>query len=79
MHAFKTIPLLALVCLLPACAQLGKGVAEAVLEQEKEDTRACHVEGPASAGLAALMGEQEREHQTGRTDRQLKVLMVPPR
>ena len=76
MHAFKTIPLLALVCLLPACAQLGKGVAEAVLEQEKEDTRACHVEGPASAGLAALMGEQEREHQTGRTDRQLKVLMV---
>jgi hypothetical protein len=62
------------MCLLSACAQVSKGVAEAVLEQEKEDTRSCRVEGPASAGLAALLGEQER--QMGQTDRQLKMLMI---
>ncbi len=76
MYGFKTIALLSLLGLLPACAQFGKGVAEAVLEQEKEDTRACYAEGPATSGLAALLDEQERERQTGPTDRQLKVLMV---
>ncbi len=76
MYGLKMITLLPLLGLLPACAQFGKGVAEAVLEREKEDTRACHVEGPATAGLAALMDEQERERQTSPTDRQLKVLMV---
>ena len=76
MYGFKTIALLSLLGLLPACAQFGKGVAEAVLEQEKEDTRACYAEGPATSGLAALLDEQERERQTGPADRQLKVLMV---
>jgi len=60
MYGLKMITLLSLLGLLPACAQFGKGVAEAVLEQEKEDTRACHVEGPATAGLAALMEELGR-------------------
>ena len=76
MYGFKMIALLPLLGLLPACAQFGKGVTEAVLEQEKEDTRACYVAGPPTSGLAALLDEQERERQAGPTERQLKVLMV---
>ncbi len=62
--------------LLSGCAQFGKGVTEAILEQEQEDTRACHVEGPASFGLEHLMQAQQREREAGESRRQLKILMV---
>jgi hypothetical protein len=63
--------------LLSGCASFGKGVAEAVLEQDEgEDTRACHIEGPASHGLETLLREQEDERGKGDTRRNLKLLMV---
>ena len=34
MYGFKMIALLSLLGLVPACAQFGKGVAEAVLEEQ---------------------------------------------
>jgi hypothetical protein len=62
--------------LLAGCSGIAKGVTEAILEQEDEDTRVCHVEGPASEGLEALMVAQEKERREGKTSRHLKVLMV---
>jgi hypothetical protein len=62
---------------ISGCASIAKGVTEAILEQgEEEDERACHVEGPSSLGLEALMQEQEDERQADRTGRVLKILMV---
>jgi hypothetical protein len=63
--------------LLSGCASFGRGVAEAVLAQaEREDTRACHIEGPSSHGLESLLREQEDERREGDSRRQLKILMV---
>ncbi|MCZ6678105.1 MAG: hypothetical protein O7E52_12730, partial [Candidatus Poribacteria bacterium] len=66
-----------LLILVAGCGSIAKGIAEAVLERsEKEDTRACHIEGPASQGLEALLRDQEASRVDGKTTRTLKVLMV---
>jgi hypothetical protein len=63
-----------LLLLLAGCSSFGKGVAEAVLERsEKEDSRQCHIEGPASKGLAHLLASQDQDTLVGH---ELKVLMV---
>ena len=76
MSALKSARFLLLFLLLSGCAQFGKGVAQAILEQEEEDTRACHVEGPTSFGLDHWMQAQERERKSGESSRQLKILMI---
>jgi hypothetical protein len=77
MPGTKTISLLLTSLLLSGCAGIAKGVTEAVLEHsEEEDTRACHIEGPASVGLEPLLQAQEKERAAGPSTRTLKVLMV---
>lgn len=72
------IPLVVLLLIMVSgCASIAKGITQAILEQgDEEDTRACHVEGPASSGLEALLKEQENEREGGQSTRVLKVLMV---
>ena len=69
------IPLAILLLIaVSGCASFAKGVTQAILEQsEEEDTRACHVEGPASSGFEALLREQENERAGGQSTRVLKV------
>jgi hypothetical protein len=77
MPGAKALSLFLTAMLLSGCASLAKGVTEAVLERsEEQDTRACHVEGPASVGLESLMQAQENERGGGHSARTLKVLMV---
>ncbi len=75
---FGTLSLcLALALLASGCSGMAKGVTEALLEKsEAEDTRACHIEGPPSEGLAALLEAQAGERAGGPSSRQLKILMV---
>lgn len=72
------IPLvIVLLIMVSGCAGIAKGVTQALLERsEEEDTRACHVEGPASSGLESLLQAQENERAGGPSGRTLKVLMV---
>jgi hypothetical protein len=66
-----------LLFLTAGCGGIAKGVTEALLEQtEKEDTRACHIDGPASDGLETYLRQQEADRNAGVSDRALKVLMV---
>ncbi len=76
MASSRMVSLFAILGLLSGCASFGRGVAEAVLEQNKEDTRACHIEGPSSDGLESLFREQEKMSRKGEPRRILKVLMV---
>ncbi len=74
MRAFR---LTALLVTLTGCAGISKGVTEAVLESgEDKDERLCHVEGPASPGLEALLREQEKERAEGGSTRTMKILIV---
>lgn len=69
--------ILALLPVVAGCSDIAKGVTEALVEKSKtEDTRACHIEGPPSEGLAALLQAQASERASGRSGRQLKILMV---
>ncbi len=73
----KALLLLLTALLLSGCASIAKGITEAILERsQEEDTRACHIEGPSSEGLEALMRAQENERASGKSTRVLKVLMV---
>jgi hypothetical protein len=77
MPGTKALSLLFTAMLLSGCAGLAKGVTQAVLERsEEEDTRACHIEGPASVGLESSMQAQEKERAAGPSTRTMKVLMV---
>lgn len=70
------------ICLVLAvatagCGNIAKGVTEALLEKsEADDTRACHIEGPPSEGLAMLLDRQAGDRAGGASGRQLKILMV---
>ena len=76
MTALRSIALVALFA-VTGCGSIAKGVAEAVLEQsEKEDTRACHIDGPATLGMQAMLQRQEADRAAGNQHRELKVLMV---
>ncbi len=73
----KALSLILTAMLLSGCAGIAKGVTQAILERsEEEDTRACHIEGPASTGLELLMQAQEKERAAGHSTRTLKLLMV---
>jgi hypothetical protein len=73
----KSLSLFFIAMLLSGCTGMAKGVTQAVLEHsDKEDTRACHVEGPASSGLQSMMQAQENEPAGSQSTRVLKVLMV---
>ena len=68
---------LGLALALAGCGSIAKGVTEAILEQaETEDTRACHITGPASTGLATLLETQEQRRAGGQSKPTLKILMV---
>jgi hypothetical protein len=77
MPGTKALSLFLTAVLLSGCASVAKGVTQAVLERsEEEDTRACHIEGPASVGLESSMQAQEKERAAGPSTRTMKVLMV---
>ena len=77
MPDFRTLSLIVVLGLLSGCASFGRGVTEALLAQDEgEDTRACHIEGPSSDGLESLLREQENERRKGDSERNLKLLMV---
>ena len=68
--------LLLMVTLLSGCASFSKGVTQAILERETEDTRECWITGRAFNGLDNLV-QTEVDSTTGEsvTDK-LKILMV---
>lgn len=61
---------------LSGCASISKGITQAYLEQETEDTRQCWISGRAFDGLDSLI-QAENEPASGTSDpNKLKVLMV---
>ncbi len=73
----KILLVIVLLILVTGCAGIAKGVTQAILERsEEQDTRACHIEGPASVGLEPLMQAQEKDRAAGHSTRTLKLLMV---
>lgn len=66
------ISLLSLLAIatLPNCSSISKGVAEALLERETKDRRACHIEGPALSGIEQSLLSQTNSNKT------TKVLVV---
>jgi len=64
---FKCFLFIGLSLALSGCTSLGKGFGEALLNQQKEDTRICHVVGKSFPGIAPTL-----EKEQGTT----KVLMV---
>ena len=59
--SFRQLLLLAILSLcLSGCASISKGIAESIFEREdnKKDTRACDVNGPAFRGLESFMKNQ---------------------
>lgn len=60
-----------LVAALSGCASFGRGVAEAVLDRESEDERACHIEGSEFGGLA-----QSLDATANNPSRTTKMLMI---
>jgi hypothetical protein len=56
----RILPLAILSLYLSGCASISKGIAESIFEREdnKKDTRACDVNGPAFRGLESLMKNQ---------------------
>jgi len=71
----RLVVVLTALLFLTACSSFAKGVTEAILESsEKEDSRQCHIEGPASVGLAHLLEAQD-QGSVGES-RELKILMI---
>ena len=64
--------------MLAGCGSIAEGVTTALLEssENREDTRSCHIQGPSSSGLMAMLREQEKERIKGQTKRTLKIIMV---
>lgn len=77
-HVTRCTVLLGWLSLATGCAGIAEGVTSALLGQaEEEDTRACHIKGPASLGLEAKLRQQEHEREKkNQTARTLKVIMV---
>lgn len=62
------------ICLtLAGCSGFSKGITEAILEQEQEDTRKCSIYGRSFTGLEEYLASQGV---SGQEDKILKVLMV---
>jgi hypothetical protein len=62
---------------LSGCTSIAEGVARAIIkDNDTEDTRACHIDGPPTEGLkAALLSQNRTENASSRTH-EMKVLMV---
>lgn len=69
--------LIALSACLSGCASMAEGITRALISDEgpEEDTRQCHIRGPAFEGVADLMDKQSSSP-TAQASRDLKVLMV---
>jgi hypothetical protein len=64
------------IALLSGCSSISKGITQAYLEQEKEDTRECWITGRAFDGLdIQLQAENEPASASSVSDK-LKILMV---
>jgi hypothetical protein len=64
------------IALLSGCTSISKGITQAYLEQETEDTRQCWINGRSFDGLDSL-SQAENESASGTSDSdQLKILMV---
>jgi len=64
------------MALLSGCASISKGITQAYLEQETEDTRQCWITGRSFDGLDSLI-QADNEPASGTSDsNKLKVLMV---
>jgi hypothetical protein len=64
------------IALLSGCTSISKGITQAYLEQETEDTRQCWISGRSFDGLDSLVEtDSEPASQTNGSDK-LKVLMV---
>jgi hypothetical protein len=78
MHTKKlaTYGLVLTIALLSGCSSISKGITQAFLEQETEDTRECWITGRSFDGLDSLFhAENEPASGTSVADK-LKVLMV---
>ena len=76
---FLRILLLAILpLLLSSCASISKGIAESIFEREdnKEDTRACDVNGPAFRGLKSFMDNQGKHTVSSDNRPTTKILMI---
>ena len=64
------------IALLSGCSSISKGITQAYLEHETEDTRECWITGRSFDGLDGLF-QTENESASGTSDSdQLKILMV---
>ena len=64
------------IAFLTGCSSISKGITQAYLEQETEDTRQCWITGRSFDGLDSLI-QAENEPASGTSDSdKLKVLMV---
>lgn len=68
--------LLLAITLLPGCASFSKGVTQAILEREIEDTRQCWISGRSFEGLENLYKTESDLNASGNVQDKLKVLMV---
>ena len=64
------------IALLSGCSSISKGITQAYLEQEKEDTRECWITGREFDGLDSLSQAENEPASATRASDQLKVLMV---
>jgi hypothetical protein len=64
------------IVFLSGCSSISKGITQAYLEQETEDTRECWITGRSFGGLDRLFqAESEQDSDTSATEK-LKILMV---
>ncbi|UCH53737.1 MAG: hypothetical protein JSW09_02775 [Pseudomonadota bacterium] len=70
----RCLPSLLAMLLLSGCASFGEGMARALMQQEREDTRQCYVRGQAFDGIEQLIEKTEQPGPKAGGD--LKVLMV---
>jgi len=61
---------------LSGCASISKGITEAILERDNEDTRQCWITGRSFAGLDSLFQDETSEAANPLDPGKLKVLMV---
>ncbi len=80
--SFMRILLLAILTLyLSGCASISKGIAESIFEREdnKKDTRACDVNGPAFRGVESFMDHQGKYSSSAQNSKNrptTKILMI---
>lgn len=72
MNKFRIFIAIGAVFLIAGCTGISKGITQAILEQEDEDTRACEIVGSAFPGVAESLGKQAMRGPNHTT----KILMV---